>query len=121
MNEATTRLRGAIRLIDDSNDCAERLKAFADPTRLQLVNALLGGSRTVSDLCEAIDSPMVTVSHHLQKLREAGIVTSQREGQSQVYSLHPDVAPKNRKDMATGRIDLGCCCFELGERSKTKR
>lgn len=67
-------------------------KAFADSTRLRILNLLLEGELCVCDLCEALDIIQPTVSRHLSHLRRAGLVTGRREGKWMHYSIteHPD-------------------------------
>jgi ArsR family transcriptional regulator len=45
------------------------------------------------------------LSHHLRSLRDAGIVTSRRDGKAVLYSL----SPKFRCATTQKAIDLGCC------------
>ena len=65
---------------------AERIaliaKALGDPIRLQLVDVLRkhAGKVCVCELVPLFDVSQPTLSHHLKKLREAGIVDSERQG-----------------------------------------
>lgn len=67
---------------------ALRLKAIADPARVQLLNLLLlapePGCRT-TELAVLIGLGEATVSHHLGKLREAGLVEGEKVGTSTYY------------------------------------
>ncbi|GGM26078.1 hypothetical protein GCM10007977_029000 [Dactylosporangium sucinum] len=56
------------------------LRALAEPTRLRLVWALSTREHSVSDLAELVSAHVAAVSQHLAKLREAGLVTSRRDG-----------------------------------------
>jgi len=75
---------------------AERLatvaKALGDPIRLQLVDVLRkhAGKVCVCELVPLFDLSQPTVSHHLKKLREAGIVGSERQGLWAYYYVIPD-------------------------------
>ena len=61
---------------------------MSDPTRLALAHALLGGEELcVCDLSWVMERPENLVSHHLRTLRQAGIVSSRREGKMVLYSL----------------------------------
>ncbi len=62
-------------------------KALASPIRLELLEALGQGAHSVDALARAIGVPMANASHHLQVLREGGLVQSQREGVQVIYSL----------------------------------
>jgi ArsR family transcriptional regulator, arsenate/arsenite/antimonite-responsive transcriptional repressor len=61
---------------------AEVAKALGDPVRLQLVDVLRqhAGQVCVCELVPLFDISQPTLSHHLKKLREAGIVDSERRG-----------------------------------------
>ena len=61
---------------------AEVAKALGDPIRLQLVDVLRkhAGKVCVCELVPLFDVGQPTLSHHLKKLREAGIVDSERRG-----------------------------------------
>lgn len=62
-------------------------KALASPHRLQLIEVLAQGERTVEDLAADVGSPVANVSQHLQVLRAAQLVTVRREGLYAHYSL----------------------------------
>jgi len=66
---------------------AEILKAMANTARLVIIDTLSGGDRAVSELTEIVNLDISTVSRHLLALRNAGIVTSKREGNRIIYSL----------------------------------
>jgi ArsR family transcriptional regulator len=75
---------------------AERMamiaKALGDPVRLQLVDVLRkhAGKVCVCELVPLFDISQPTLSHHLKKLREAGIVDSERRGLWAYYYVLPD-------------------------------
>jgi ArsR family transcriptional regulator, arsenate/arsenite/antimonite-responsive transcriptional repressor len=75
---------------------AERLaavaKALGDPIRLQLVDVLRkhAGKVCVCELVPLFDIAQPTLSHHLKKLREAGVVDSERRGLWAYYYVIPD-------------------------------
>ena len=71
-------------------------RAFADPTRLRLLNLLLEGERCVCDLCDVLDEIQPKISRHLAYLRRAGLVTARREGKWMHYAVVPDVAGLER-------------------------
>ncbi len=87
------------------DDCAQRLKVLADPTRLEVVRVLLGGPQHVGELSEHIDVEQSLMSHHLRVLRDAGLVTVERDGKSMQYRLAPDIRPDSRHR----GVSLGCC------------
>lgn len=60
---------------------AVKLKALADPVRLQLLSAIAshaGGEACVCDISAGVEVSQPTVSHHLKVLRDAGLLTPQR-------------------------------------------
>ncbi|MGH7733632.1 MAG: ArsR/SmtB family transcription factor, partial [Gemmatimonadales bacterium] len=59
---------------------ARRLKAVSDPTRLAILDALRRGSGTVTELAAAFALAQPTVSNHIRVLREAGLVSDERQG-----------------------------------------
>jgi ArsR family transcriptional regulator len=66
---------------------ASIVKAMASASRLAIVEELASRSRTVGELAELTELDISTVSRHLSVLRNAGIVSSVRQGISIVYSL----------------------------------
>jgi ArsR family transcriptional regulator len=82
--------------------CASKLRVLADPTRLAVLESLLGGPKNVGTLRRQLKVEQSLLSHHLQTLRTAGLVESERDGKSVLYRVTPDVVgPKG--------INLGCC------------
>ncbi len=67
-------------------------KALGDPIRLQLVDVLRqhAGKVCVCELVPLFDVAQPTLSHHLGKLRAAGIVDSERQGLWAYYYVIPD-------------------------------
>ena len=88
-----------------ADQCVEQLKVLADPTRLQVLRALMAGPQHVGTLNEKISIPQNLLSHHLRKLREAGLVEAERDGKSVLYSLVSGVRTRTKQPA----IDLGCC------------
>jgi ArsR family transcriptional regulator len=70
---------------------AEVAKALGDPIRLQLVDVLRkhAGKVCVYELIPLFDVSQSTLSHHLKKLRDAGIVDSERRGLWAYYYVLP--------------------------------
>lgn len=66
---------------------AQVLKALAHPTRLLLLNRLSAKPVCVCELTEAAGCDISTVSLHLNLLRRAGIVQSEKKGNWVFYSL----------------------------------
>ena len=71
---------------------ARQFAALADPVRLRILSALAtapGGAICACDLTEPVGKSQPTVSHHLKVLREAGLVTAQRDGKNIWYTVVP--------------------------------
>jgi DNA-binding transcriptional ArsR family regulator len=64
------------------------LKALADESRLALVRILNQGETTVGDLARRVELGEPTVSHHLARLREAGLVSLRMAGNLRYYHLN---------------------------------
>jgi DNA-binding transcriptional ArsR family regulator len=62
-------------------------KALADESRLRLVGALAGDECSVEELATRLGLAPPTVSHHLARLREAGLVRMRRDGTTHLYRL----------------------------------
>jgi len=78
---------------DQAQDLAMRLKAVADPARLRLLSILLakqGQEACTCDLTEPLGLSQPTVTHHLKKLHEAGLVVAERRGVWTYYRVVPE-------------------------------
>ena len=77
---------------DEAISMAEVAKALGDPIRLQLVDVLRkhAGKVCVCELVPLFDIGQPTLSHHLKRLREAGLVDSERRGLWAYYYVVPD-------------------------------
>ncbi len=62
-------------------------KALGDPSRRAILDLLRDGDRTAGDIAEALGLPPPTASHHLSLLRNAGLVTSEKDGRFVRYTL----------------------------------
>lgn len=62
-------------------------KAIADGKRLQIINELRDGPRTVGELVAALGVSQANASQHLAILRDRGIVAARRSGVNVEYSL----------------------------------
>ena len=66
---------------------ARAAKALASGRRIELVDVLANGERTVEALAGEVGLSVANTSQHLQILRQAGLVSSRREGTSVHYRL----------------------------------
>src|SRR4029450_6157765 len=62
-------------------------KAFASPRRLELIDLLAPGPRSVDELARARGQATANASQHLQALHASGVVTRERDGTRVNYSL----------------------------------
>lgn len=78
--------------VDDAERIAVMFKALGDPVRLRLFSNIAsheGGEACVCNIADVgVSQP--TVSHHLKKLREAGLLTSERRGTWVYYRVVPE-------------------------------
>ena len=80
----------------DADDLAGVFHALADPTRLRLlsfISAQPEGEACVCNLTAPVALSQPTVSHHLKKLREAGLIISERRGTWVYCRVAPGVLP----------------------------
>ena len=68
-------------------------KGLAHSSRLELLEALAQGERSVDALARACGIPMANTSHHLLVLKECGLLASRREGLQVFYRLADDEVP----------------------------
>ncbi|WP_108385118.1 ArsR/SmtB family transcription factor [Yoonia sediminilitoris] len=77
-----------------AQDAAALMKALSNPGRLRILCALVPGQVSVGELEKTLDASQSYVSGQLLRLRNEGLVTCEREGRSQLYSLaDPRVRP----------------------------
>lgn len=63
------------------------LRLVSEPTRHGILNRLRAGPRSVGQLVAEMSDEQSNISHHLQALRDAGLVAAQRSGRQQVYRV----------------------------------
>ncbi len=75
------------------------LKALADPTRVQIMLCLREAKAPVCvcDFTATFDLSQPTISHHIAKLREAGLVEATRQGIWSYYRLAPHLPAQVRR------------------------
>ena len=73
---------------DEAIETARLFKALADPARVKILNLLVSGGEgaCVCDLTDALGLSQPTVSHHLKKLTEAGLLRRHRMGTSACFT-----------------------------------
>jgi DNA-binding transcriptional ArsR family regulator len=66
-------------------------KALADPTRRRILHLLRSGPLSSGEIAGHFPSAWATISRHLAVLRDAGLVTAERNGSSILYELDTTV------------------------------
>jgi ArsR family transcriptional regulator len=87
---------------------AELFKALADPARVRIVNVLATSEDAVCicNLIEPLGLSQPTVSHHMKRLLDAGLVERDQRGKWAYFSLRPEAA-----ETLAAVADLkGACC-----------
>lgn len=88
-------------------------KALADESRLRIIGVLAGRACSVEELASLLDLKAPTVSHHLSRLAELGLVRMRAEGTTHVYSFDMDAMRQLSKEyftperVASGVDDVG--------------
>jgi len=93
---------------DEATATADVFKALADPARVRIVNVLAtsGEPVCVCHLVEPLGLSQPTVSHHLKKLTDAGLLEREQRGKWVYYALRPEAARKLAAVVEMG----GVCC-----------
>lgn len=94
--------------IDDPQVLAEVshvLKAMADPTRLRLLQELMDGERSVTELVARVGTTQANVSKHLAVLRRVQIVAFTRDGATTRYRIGADYIPEVCAALCRGLAD----------------
>jgi ArsR family transcriptional regulator len=78
------------------------MKALADPTRLTMVASLWKADAPICicDFTAGLELSQPTISHHMAKLKEVGLVESEKDGIWVYYRLAANLAPTTRKLLA---------------------
>ena len=66
-------------------------KAFNDPTRRQILQLLREQDMTAGQIADYFDISKPSISHHLDLLKQADLVSTERKGQFIVYSINTTV------------------------------
>ena len=80
-------------------------KCLADRSRLRIVQSLLREEMYVERLAQRLGLTPATISFHLKKLEEAGLVTSRSEQYYTMYALQRDELTRPVMDLIAGATD----------------
>ena len=72
-------------------------KALNDPTRREILQMLHNKDMTAGEIAERFQMSWPSVSHHLDLLKQAKLVTAEKEGQFVYYSLNTTVVDEIMK------------------------
>ena len=100
---------GAPSLSDDEADAtAELFRALGDPARVRIVNVIARSREAVCacELYEPLGLSQPTVSHHLKKLTDAGLLEREQRGKWAYFSLKGEAVAK----LAAVADLKGACC-----------
>ena len=95
-----------------SEELVTFFKALADSSRLKIVGLLAEKSYSVEELAELLNLKASTVSHHLAKLSEVGLVSSRSESYYNVYRLDQSVLEEKARTMFT-QVELSNVAAEV--------
>ena len=93
---------------DEAVATAAVFKALGDPARVRIVNLLATRAEPVCvcELIEPLGLSQPTVSHHLKRLTEAGLIEREQRGRWAYYALRPQAL-----ETLAAVVDLkGACC-----------
>jgi ArsR family transcriptional regulator len=94
---------------DEAEANATLFKALADPARVRIVNLLArtDGPVCVCELIEPLGLAQATVSHHLKKLTDAGLLDREERGKWAYFSINSEAMARvaSLADLTQG----GCC------------
>ena len=82
-------------------------KALADPTRRRILQMLSEKSLSAGAIAEAFNMTKPSISHHLNVLKMAELVSAERDGQNIIYALNSSVV----QEMIQELMDI----FHVGE------
>ncbi len=66
-------------------------KAMNDPVRREILKMLRQGDMTAGDISAHFNMTAPSISHHLDKLKRAGLVTTIKKGQFVLYSINTTI------------------------------
>jgi predicted transcriptional regulator len=95
-------------------------KALADSNRLKIVGLLAEKSYSVEELAELLQLKPSTISHHLARLSEAGLVSSRSESYYNVYQLDQSVLQQKARTMFS-QSELSSVAAEVDADAYDKR
>ena len=93
------------------NQLHAQFHALADPTRLAVVERLLTGAATVSELAKPFDMALPPFTKHLGVLERSGLITSKKVGRVRICAINPEAMARiedwfsDRRALLENRMD----------------
>jgi ArsR family transcriptional regulator, arsenate/arsenite/antimonite-responsive transcriptional repressor len=110
-------------------ELSDYLKILSDENKFRIVKHLMRGEECVCTIAQSLGLEQSLVSHHLNKLREAGLITDRKVGSWVHCSLNKEVFEKLEKSFlkelsASNISEKPCCvhqiCCQLQEEKNEK-
>ena len=89
---------------------ADTFKAMGDRTRLSILLRLMQGELCVTDLARGLKMDAPKVSFHLTRLKFAGLVVDERQGQRVIYRINPELVEDSNEWVV---LDVECCLLKF--------
>jgi ArsR family transcriptional regulator, arsenate/arsenite/antimonite-responsive transcriptional repressor len=102
-------LSASVLSVEEANGTAVLFRALSDPARVRIVNLLAHADARrvcVCDLTEPLGLSQPTVSHHMKKLLDAGLVDREQHGKWAYFTLNREVVER----LSTIADLRGVCC-----------
>jgi ArsR family transcriptional regulator, nickel/cobalt-responsive transcriptional repressor len=90
---------------------AKILSAVAEPCRIRIIDALRSGPKNVTELATLMRVEIVNISHHLQVLKDAGLLQDEKVGRFVIYTLNPKHFSSDGTKYTS--VELGWCRIEI--------
>jgi len=65
-------------------------ETFSNKSRIKIIEALIEGPKSVSEICKSVKEEQSKVSHNLNKLMKCHFLDVERKGKNRIYSLNKD-------------------------------
>ena len=100
-----------------TNKCVEFFKALSDENRQRIIELLENKDMCVSEIVDCCGLSQPTISHHLNILKNVGLVAAKKKGQQTYYSLNKNWFKECCKDY----LSMFDCCKDLFEGCKNTK
>ena len=71
-------------------DVADLFKIFGDSTRIRILDCLIDGEKSVSDISNKLNMNQSAISHQLRTLKNSKLIKNRKDGKIVFYSLDDD-------------------------------